>query len=118
MSLTGTITFTGNTREDALDAINEAARLIGEGFTSGGDRNEDSSFSINVEGSDDHDKDASDEPVCRSCGKNPGHNDVAQDCYECGKRWNIDFCDGCGKRLTGQDVEAEACTDCGEKVPS
>jgi hypothetical protein len=112
MSITGSITFTGNSREAALDAINEAAIMISEGFTSGGNRNEDSSFSISVEGSSEDD-----EPVCRNCGKNPGHNDVAQDCYECGKRWNIDFCDGCGKRLTDQDIEAKACTGCGHATP-
>jgi hypothetical protein len=25
--------------------------------------------------------------VCMNCGQNPGHNDIAEPCYECGKPW-------------------------------
>ncbi len=28
-----------------------------------------------------------DDLVCVHCGKNPGHNDVAVECYECDERW-------------------------------
>lgn len=46
------IKINGKTLADVMLAIEEAARLISEGFTSGGDRNPDASFTINVTGED------------------------------------------------------------------
>ena len=51
------IEIKGKTLDDVMLAIEEAARLISEGFTSGGDRNADGSFTINVTGTDGSEKD-------------------------------------------------------------
>jgi len=43
------IDITGRTEGDLEDALNEAVRLIREGYTSGGNRNETASFTISVD---------------------------------------------------------------------
>ncbi len=48
--LTGTIDFQGETLDDVALAIEEAARRIAEGFTSGKDSNESGAFSFAVDG--------------------------------------------------------------------
>lgn len=42
------------------------------------------------------------ELVCQHCGQNPGHNDVAVECYECHKPWTSE-----------DDEKGETCHNCG-----
>ena len=58
--LSGKIEFTGRTVADCILAIEEAASRIDSEFTSGGDRNEDGSFSFELS-------------ACASCGEFDEH---------------------------------------------
>lgn len=52
-----TIKIKAKTMGDVEMSIEEAQRLISEGFTSGGDQNKDAKFTINVTGKDESEED-------------------------------------------------------------
>jgi len=52
-----TIKIKAKTMGDVEMSIEEAHRLISEGFTSGGDRNNDAQFTIDVSGKDESEED-------------------------------------------------------------